>query len=170
MQQDDNIEIEVIEAADGVTVEPETITVDVTEANASDAEVLSSLDAVEVEPDSVSVTMTSEGAESAPAELTDIEKQMAAQITAAAATGGISTVVEKVFKPAKISDKQRQEFMEALTPVLLKSNGVLPPWLAKILADWKEELELAKKTVALGWVVYEQVQEDRKNRIQVQEA
>ncbi|WP_261840888.1 hypothetical protein [Aliamphritea ceti] len=170
MQQDDNTEINVVEAVDGVAVEPQTITVDVTESDSNDADVLNSLDAVEVEADSVSVTMTAEGTAAAPAELTDVEKQIAAQLTAAAATGGISTVIEKVFKPAEISDEQRKEFMEALTPVLMKSGGVMPPWLAKILADWKEELELAKKTVCIGWAVYDQVQEDRKSRIQVQEA
>lgn len=169
MQQDDNTEISVVESVDGVEVVSETITVDVTEPDTSDADVLSSLDAVEVEADSTSVTMTSEGGEAAPPELTDIEKQIAAQLTAAATTGGISTVVERVFKPATISDDQRREFMEALTPVLLKGDGVLPPWLAKILADWKEEIALARKTVAIGWAVYEQVQDDRANRIQVQE-
>lgn len=101
----------------------------------------------------------------APAAVSDEERHLAAQMTAAVATGAIATGLELFVKPAKVTDQQRAEFAAALAPVLAKSDGTLPPWLARLLADWQEELALARKTVAIGWAIREQVKAERAKEI-----
>lgn len=81
---------------------------------------------------------------------------MRARVTAAMATGSMAEGVEFFLKPVKISETQREEFMQALTPVLLKNNGTMPQWLADIIDGWKDELVLARKTIAIGYAIYEQ--------------
>jgi len=93
------------------------------------------------------------------------ERQLSAQMMAAGATGGIATGVEFFIKGANVTEQQRLEFYEALYPVLAKNDGAMPPWLAKILADWMDELKLARKVVAIGWAIKDQVKEDRAKEI-----
>lgn len=102
----------------------------------------------------------------APAEeLTPEQAKVAAQMTAAVATGTIATGVEFFLKPAKVSDEQRNEFKDALAAVLAKSGGVMPEWMARFLDEWQEELHLARKTVAIGWAIKEQVKAEKAKQI-----
>ncbi len=98
-------------------------------------------------------------------EVTSEEAQAAAMMTAAVATGGIATGIEFFLKPAQVSDQQRSEFAAALAPVLAKSNGQLPAWLVRLLADWQEELLLARKTVAIGWAIRDQYKTEKAKQI-----
>lgn len=98
-------------------------------------------------------------------ELTPEQASIAAQMTAAMVTGTVATGIEFFVKPAKVSDDQRNEFKDALAAVLAKSGGVMPEWLARLLDEWKEELVLARKTVAIGWAIKDQVKEERAKQI-----
>ena len=132
-------------------------------------DVLASLEGVEVEGGK---PVSQPAANDQPAEseeMTPEARLMAAQMTAAVATGGLATGIEFFLKGAKVSDGQRLEFAEALAPVLAKSNGTLPPWLTKLLADWDEELKLARKTVAIGWAIREQLKAERAKEITLPE-
>lgn len=41
-------------------------------------------------------------------------------------------------------DLVKQELVDSLTPVIIKYDGVIPEWLAKLIENWKEEFALAK--------------------------
>ena len=98
-------------------------------------------------------------------EITSEEAQAAAMMTAAVATGGIATGIEFFLNPAKVSDQQRSEFAEVLAPVLAESNGEMTDWLVRLLADWKEELLLARKTVSNRCAIRDQYKTEKAKQI-----
>jgi hypothetical protein len=83
----------------------------------------------------------------------------ASNMTAAIATGAIAEGAEFFIKGVKYDDEQRADFQAHLAAVLAKNGGAMPPWLAEFLADWEEELKLARKFVVLGWAGLQQHRE-----------
>lgn len=102
-----------------------------------------------------------------------IDKQaieLKSKMEAAIATGGIATVIEKVMSPVSVTEEMRTDFYEALYPVLMGYGGAgMPDWLAKIWDDWKAEITLARKTVAIGWAIHEQRRDIKAGKVKAVE-
>lgn len=121
-------------------------------------DVLAALDAVDVGEDTPPESANTEvkTGKDVEAELSAEGRRLVAEFEAAAATGAVATAVERVLNPVIVTDEMRVDFKDALVPVLMNSGGVMPEWMAKIYNDWKAELELAKKTVFIGYAIWEQ--------------
>jgi hypothetical protein len=130
--------------------------------NTGTEDVLAALGAVDVgdEPDIETPDTKAVTGKQVDEKISDEARQFKAKVEAAVATGGIATGLEKLLSPVVITDEMREDFHEALIPVLLNyGGGVTPDWIAKILEDWKAEINLARKTVCIGWAIWEQHQD-----------
>lgn len=87
---------------------------------------------------------------------TEDETSAAAEVTAAITAGTVATAIEFFLKPVKVDDETRETFAEKLAPVFAKHDGAMPPWLARLIADWEEERKLAVFLVAAGWEISKQ--------------
>ncbi len=130
--------------------------------NTGTEDVLAALGAVDVgaDPDVEASETKAVTGKQVEEKLSDEARQFKAKVEAAVATGGIATGLEKLLNPVVITDEMREDFHEALIPVLLNyGGGVTPDWLADIVEKWEAEINLARKTVCIGWAVWEQHQD-----------
>lgn len=86
----------------------------------------------------------------------DEQTEVAAAVTASMTAGALATGIEFLFKPVKIDDETRTTFADRLAAVLEKNDGALPPWLARLIAEWEEERKLAMFLVITGWEIKNQ--------------
>ena len=120
-------------------------------------DVLASLDSVDLGEEEQPKTANGEASSVKEAEeqIDEATRKLQAQMTAAVATGGVATVLERVLSPVVVTDDMRKDFSGALAQVLEKQGAGMPPWFAKLLDEWKAEMMLARKTVAIGYAIYE---------------
>lgn len=103
-------------------------------------------------------------------ELSTAERRMAARVTASVIAGGTAEGLEFFLKPVKVDDTTRETFADRLAAVLEKHDGELPPWLARLIADWKEEFALARFMVFTGWEIRRQYKAEQGKTLQLTHA
>lgn len=126
----------------------------------SAADAVAALDAVDVGEDEPEAA---DPAAPAPVVVSDEDKKIASQLTAAAVTGVVCEGIQFLTYPTAVNvpDEMRQRLAGDLAPVLAKHDGVMPPWLAKFVSSWKEEMQLAKTLAVFGFAVHRQYKEEQ---------
>ncbi len=105
-----------------------------------------------------------------PKPLSTAEKRMAAKVTASFIAGSTAEGVEFFLKPVKVDESTRETFADRLAAVLEKHDGEMPPWLARLIADWKEEFALARFMVATGWEIRRQYKAEQARTLHIVKA
>lgn len=153
-QEIDGADLEVIGDLDESTAGPESL--------GDDAADLEAIDLSEYEPQP-------QGETEQPQELDDEARKLQAEVSAAAVAAVLAEAIQFTLKPVKIEGNTREEFAGKLAPVLEKHDGQLPPWLASLIANWREEIGLARFMVAAGWEIRSKYKEEKRKEIEQQQ-